>query len=194
VQHVVPSLQKTITRYQTIEVPFNHEPLLKRQLTPGIHQVGIGYGGIFSLEYLKLSTDVPLHDDPNYGQFYKKYEITQISDIHGRLFPLEVGNSLSFHYTDLFQSDWKGGSLLPDRMRHGKMVYHVVKKMKGFPESQPAVPGDVYEIDVSYSIDPSDQLYPLNTYYFSTALGWYVMATYFQGNQPVVSYRLVSWR
>lgn len=183
--------QKNITRYRTREVDGKTPGFFINIGTPVIRGEGVGLGGIFMLAYEKWHevTGESLATE----RYYKKYEMTSIGNVKGKLFPLAVGNKLSFDYTDLSQGK-RNPNNIADEENNGKMLYQVTGHLNGYSSSKKAVPGDIYVILVSRTTreDP-EVMVKQYEYYFSTKLGWYVAATYFKNNQPVAVYKLVEW-
>ena len=172
------SLKKTkdkLTAYQTVEDTKNNARLIGH---------GIGFGGIFSMQYFK-------HGDlVNIPHYYKKYQWQEISNLQGQLFPLKVGKSLRFNYHELSQESVNG------KVHHddGQIVYQVIKKMHHYKNAFTTIPGDVYVIRFSKSTQEHPTLMPQNEYYFSEKLGWYVFAKYYFSGRARVQYQLIKWR
>lgn len=169
-----------LSQYQTIEMPPD-------DTVPQVRGDGIGYGGIVSLAYEKGQTAKVNPPRSKWGDFYKKFEIVKITDVSGKLFPLKVGNQLSFDYT-AYVKTYSGM-----QEEQGEYVYQVVRKQQGYQGSENPVIGPVYVIKLMRKTRSQPALEPMNEYYFSTKLGWYVQATYYRQGQAVVVYRLVNW-
>jgi len=175
-------LKKTtskLTEYRTTE---------KTGTNNRLYGFGIGYGGIISIAYLKKGV---LAKQPNY---FIRYQWTHISDVKGHLFPLKVGNRLSFHYRSL-ERHRRGQRAQPDS---GRIIYQVTAKMNGYQSDSKrgltTVPGAVFVIKYSKTTRRHRRLTPQNIYYFSQKLGWYVYAKYYFSNRAKVEYRVVNFR
>lgn len=184
--------QGYITRYRTREVDPRNKGFFMPDGTPYIRGNGVGYGGIFMLAYQKWHGLTNKEFDPK--DFYKKYLMTSMSDVKGKLFPLAVGNRLSFHYTEISKNKRPGDDAMPDTYDSGTMVYQVISHLKGYKRSFNPVPGDIYVIRVSKTTQEDPRLVPQYEYFFSPYLGWYIAARYYQGGKPVAVYRLVNWQ
>lgn len=175
-----------LTKYKTVEL---HNGTVVRPTTGAIatNGLGIGYGGILSLVSQKIRNFVDKRD------YYKKYEVAALGPPMGILFPLAVGNRMSFPYTDLMQyteNDFSRSA----QVNSGTMVYEVVAHYHNFAPINRIVPGDVYVIRYSKNTQDDLNQVPQVEYYYSTVLGWYVIAQYFDKGKPVVQYRLRDWR
>jgi hypothetical protein len=187
--HLLAS-DKTLTRYRTREVDYRDPGFFLKEGTPIIRGEGVGYGGMFMLAYMKWHSIIGKKlTDKNY---YKKYRMTDMKNIQGHLFPLAVGNQLTFNYRDISQNK-RSQSNQADAQENGKMIYQVIDHQVGFQGVEKKVPGDIYLVKVSKMTDRNPQQTTLYEYYFSTSLGWYVGARYYKNNQPVAFYQLVTW-
>ena len=173
------SEQGQLTRYTTTEIPPDAS-------VPEIVGNGIGYGGIVALAYEKLFAIKAKRD--RWNDFYKKYEIISIDHIQGRLFPLKVGNQLTFNYT-AWQKTKESKQLL-----NGKIKYAVLAHYAHYRLSHHAVPGGVYVIRMWRSTQYQPQLLPIYQYDFSTGLNWYVVAKYWVNGKLLGVYHLVNWK
>lgn len=166
--------KEKLTEYRTTEITGANNRL---------HGFGIGYGGIISIAYMKRGNLARHH------HYYIHYQWTKMSDVQGHLFPLKVGNRLSFHYQDLVRT--QPGQT--PRANNGIIVYQVTGKMKGYNSGLTVVPGEVYVIKFSKTTRQHPRLETQNIYYFSQRLGWYVFAKYFFNNKEQAEYRLASY-
>ena len=149
------------------------------------HGYGLGYGGIFSIIYLKQG------DIPNAPHWYKKYRWTTISNLQGQLFPLHVGNQLTFNYHEQVKYV-PGKNNLSDEENGGKIVYEIIGHQNGYQNGSLTVPGDIYIVRFSKSSN-NGSMQIQNDYYFSTYLGWYVQAAYYFDNKAMAVYKMTSW-
>lgn len=175
-----------LTKYKTIEF---HNGTIVRPVTGAIstNGLGIGYGGILSLVSQKIRNFVDKRD------YYKKYEVAALGPPTEPLFPLVVGKCITFPYTDLMQyteNDYARSATV----NTGTMKYEVVAHYHNFAPLNRIVPGDVYVIRYSKNNQDDATFVTQVEYYYSTALGWYVIAKYYDKGKPVVAYRLREWR
>jgi len=175
-----------LSEYQTREVTFKNGGLKMRGRAPTLYGNGVGYGGIFMFAYRKSGQLNRGHD------YYIKYEMTSISHVRGKLFPLAVGNRLSFHYTDLMTKSRR--SERAQFVDAGKMVYQVIARYRRYQGSRNPVPGPIYAIKVSKTTEKNSGLVPQYVYYFSPKLGWYIQADYYSKGKHMATYRLVNWK
>jgi len=149
------------------------------------HGYGLGYGGIFSIIYLKQG------DIPNAPHWYKKYRWTMINNLQGQLFPLQVGNQLTFNYHEQVKYTPSNNNL-SDEENDGKIVYQIIDHQVGYHNGNLSVPGDIYVVRFSKSTN-NGPMQIQNDYYFSTYLGWYVQAAYYFNNQEMAVYKMTGW-
>lgn len=169
-----------LSHYKTTEHPVDAP-------VPLVAGEGIGFGGIVSLAYEKSQVRSVYPERPKWAKFYKKFEIISVKNVEGNLFPLKVGNQLSFDYV----ANVKTGNYT--WQEHGEYLYQVVKKLMGYKGPTNPVRGPVYVIKLSRKTQSDSFFMPMNEYYFSTQLGWYVQAKYYREGQVVVTYRLTNW-
>jgi hypothetical protein len=121
----------------------------------------------------------------------RRYEVTRISEYTGSLFPLKVGNELTFSYTALHQS-------LPNRKDYADvryqnhMRYSVLSVNKAFRINDKTVPGNVYLIEGEKSGD-GDGGISRRDYYYSDALGWVVMEVEYDEGTPAFVMGMTEW-
>jgi hypothetical protein len=166
--------ENKLAQYKTIELTGKDNRLFGQ---------GIGYGGIFSMQYFKKG------DLDRHKKYYKKYQWREISHIEGHLFPLKVGNRLSFDYKEAYKDAEQDEPITGN----GKIVYEVTDVIHDYKNNFTAVPGNVYVIKFSKSTKENPRLVPQNIYHFSDKLGWYIYAKYFFAGKPLVEYKITNW-
>lgn len=171
---------RQLSYYQTIEVPVDNN-------VPEVRGEGIGFGGIVSLAYQKGQTKSVNPPRPHWPNFIKKFQIFKITNISGKLFPLKVGNKLILHYAASMQTKQNSSQ------ESGEYIYDVISKRIGYQGPGIAVPGPVYVIKLSKKTNSNSLLMPMNVYWFSTKLNWYVQAQYFSRGKVVAVYKLLNW-
>lgn len=114
------------------------------------------------------------------------YRIASINNVAGRLFPLKVGNQMSYGFTANYS---RNGQVT--LTKQSTAMFEVVGHMNNFTNGSITVPGDVYVIRYSEA-DSNGVLQQKAEYEFSTGLGWVVQMTEYQNNQPSRVYNLID--
>ena len=151
----------------------------------------VSCGGLLTLafsEVLSGGNDSLRCDDPlaingaRLGSPNRRYALTQVSDYSGELFPLRVGNVLSFGYTALLRS-WSGQTVCSERRFRMQTQYTVLSANDKFAINGRPVPGRVYLVERTLTDTDSGERV-LRDYYYSADLGWVVMAVDYVDGMP----------
>lgn len=163
-----------ITKYQTDESFPNKE----------IKGTSIAPGGMapFTVQRQTIILNPPNKVPPIISQF----KVLKIDQISGNLFPLKVGNTLSFHFVAVHQVNNQ-----PSHTYDGLASYNVVSVKDNLILNGQNVPGEIYKIQYSEAIGQA----PMERhaeYLFSPKLGWFVQATLFKNGVFFRCYQLVD--
>lgn len=125
------------------------------------------------------------------GERFERKQVTQISNVQGKLFPLKIGNRLTVDVTYL----QKQGSKTPgvsDQELPVKFQFEVKEIYDEYEDSKPKVEGPIYLVQ-------RRRLYPADgptdvDFLYSEQLGWPVLYRYYDkfGRQMMES-ALISW-
>lgn len=162
-----------ITKYQTEESSPNKK----------VEGISIACGGLAPFTVERQTT---ILNQPKQNPSISKFKILKIDQISGNLFPLKVGNSLSFHFVAMHQTDNQ-----PEHVYDGLATYNVVSVKDNLILNGQNVPGETYKIQYSEAVGQS----PLQIhaeYLFSPRLGWFVQASLFKSGALSKNYQLVD--
>ncbi len=162
-------------------------------------------GGLFTLasreqrarDVIPLTPSVPggtghaVPETYNAKQPNRRYAVTQLSGYRGRLFPLRVGNELSFSCTALLQSPGsrKGRA---DKQSREHILYRVLGMNDAFVVNGMPVPGRVYLIEQVREREP-DGVIEKRDYYYSEVLGWVIKQVSYDDGAPVSIMDVTEW-
>lgn len=152
----------------------------------------VSCGGLLTLAFSEMVSgghDSLRCDDPlaingaRPGSPNRRYALTQVSHYTGELFPLRVGNELSFDYTALLRA-WSGQTACAGRRFGMQAQYSVLSANDKFAINGRPIPGRVYLIERTLTDTESGER-EQRDYYYSAALGWVVMAVDYVDGMPV---------
>ena len=123
-----------------------------------------------------LSAAVYRRERPN-----RRYEVVQVSEYRGRLFPLQVGNELFFSYTFILQEPAVPEPLIERRDR--RVHYRVLSANDAFRIDGAIVPGRVFLVERMLST-ANGEVISRRDYYYSEVYGWVVMVVDYDGGIP----------
>ncbi|MDX1697218.1 MAG: hypothetical protein R3308_02985, partial [Thiohalobacterales bacterium] len=154
-------------------------------------------GGLFTLAAREQRADpadtqvLPSVDVYRQDRLNRRFEVVQISDYHGRLFPLQVGNELSFSYAFLLQEPSVPGPLIERRDR--LVRYRVLSANDAFRIDGAIVPGRVFLLEQIVSTAGGEAISTRDLYY-STVYGWVVMAVEYDNGMPGTVVQMTAGR
>jgi hypothetical protein len=115
-----------------------------------------------------------------------QYKVLDINQVEGNLFPLKVGNTLSYHFNAI-----KASEQVKKHAIEGSALFEVTNKLVGFTYGGNIIPGNIYTIRYSEARGGM----PLEVraqYMLSEKLGWFVQATEYKSGIPTRIYNLVD--
>lgn len=163
------NLQRTINRiteYQTTEQSGN--TVIKGD--------SIGYGGMAPFTVLKQKTLQDPQQKKTTTISQQNYKVLNIDQVSGKLFPLQVGNQLSYAFKAIFNNNQAKNTLI-----QGMAKFEVTGKNSNLilnqnPPDANIPLGDVFIITYSEALN-NQAWKPRAQYYFSPKLGWFIQVT-----------------